>query len=59
MPVKRGHVVHQNSFLECIIRKFDDMSEFQRIEYFLFCFKRLFRSSDVPNYSLSGDLHLL
>ncbi|XP_065584024.1 uncharacterized protein LOC136043045 [Artemia franciscana] len=25
MPVKRGHVVHQNSFLECIIRKFDDM----------------------------------
>lgn len=29
MPVRRGHVAPQNTFLGIIIRKFEDQSEFQ------------------------------
>lgn len=27
MPVRRGHVAPQNSYIETIIRKFDELSE--------------------------------
>ncbi len=35
MPVRRGHVALQNTYLDTIIRKFDGQSEFQN---FLFPF---------------------
>lgn len=28
MPVRRGHVAHQNTFLDTIIRKFEGQSKF-------------------------------
>lgn len=31
MPVRRGHVAHQNTFLDTIIRKFEGQSKFEFI----------------------------
>jgi len=32
MPVRRGHVAPQNTFIDTIIRKFDGQSKFQQTE---------------------------
>ena len=37
MPVRRGHVAPQNTFIDTIIRKFDSQSKF-RLNKFYFCF---------------------
>ena len=38
MPVRRGHVAPQNTFIDTIIRKFDSQSKLIRLNKFYFCF---------------------
>lgn len=42
MPVRRGHVAHQNTFLDTIIRKFEGQSKLEFITEFCSCASKQF-----------------